>query len=271
MVTVIKANGEKETFSEEKLRRSIARAGVAGNLQQEALAHVEKSLHENSHTSEIYQHILEFLDHPATPFAKAKYSLKKAIMDLGPTGYPFEDYLSHLLTAEGFKTTVRNIVRGNCITHEIDVIAQRGKDTVMVEAKFHNSTGIKTDVQVALYTQARFEDVAKKNNFTKPLVVTNTKATSDVITYAKCVGMDVISWDYPAGDSLRDAVETYGLYPITALTRLPKTFQQQFLEQGIVLSKDICADPSLIHNLSLSQEDKQHILSEAAFLCGKSA
>lgn len=271
MTTVIKANGEKEAFSVEKLQKSIARAGIPQDMQDEVVAHVQGELHDNIPTKDIYHHIVEFLGKKGNTFHKAKYSLKQALMELGPTGYPFEDYLSHLLMAEGFTTSVRNILMGKCISHEIDVVAKRGKDTVMVEAKFHNSTGIKTDVQVALYTQARFEDVAEKNHFTKPLLVTNTKATSDVITYAKCVGMDVISWDYPTGDSLREAVETYGLYPITALTHLPKTFQQQLLEQGIVLSKDICANPSLITNLPLSDEDKKHILNEASFLCGKTS
>lgn len=271
MVLITKANGEKQEFSEEKLRASIRRAHIPHNIEEEVVSHITSQLHEGMHTSEIYQHIMEFLEKSPNPHHKAKYSLKQAIMDLGPTGYPFEDFLSKLLTAEGFTTQVRQVLMGNCITHEIDVVAKRGKDNVMVEAKYHNSTGIKTDVHVALYTKARFEDVAKKHGFTNPLLITNTKATSDVIAYAKCVGMDVRSWDYPQGDSLREAVEAYGMYPITALSRLSNTYKQQLLQQGIVLCRDICANPSVITTLNLSEDEKKTILEESALLCQKSS
>lgn len=271
MVLITKANGEKQEFSEQKLISSIKRAGVPEDLQMQVLEHIESLLHEGMSTKEIYQHIIEFLGKKGHTYHQAKYSLKQAIMDLGPTGYPFEDYLAKLLTAEGFTTQVRQILMGNCITHEIDVVARRGKDNVMVEAKYHNSTGIKTDVHVALYTWARFEDVAKKHGLTNPLLVTNTKATEDAVAYAKCVGMDIISWDYPAGDSLREAVAAYGMFPITTLSRLPNTYKKQLLEQGIVLCKDICANPSVIESLGLSQEEKKAILDESALLCQKAA
>ncbi|HYK08087.1 MAG TPA: ATP cone domain-containing protein [Candidatus Eisenbacteria bacterium] len=271
MVHIVKANGEKEEFSEEKVVASIARAGIPENMQQEVLAHVLSQVHEDISTKDIYKHIVEFLGKKEDLYHKAKYSLKQAIMDLGPTGYPFEDYLSTLLTAEGFTTTVRNVLLGNCISHEIDVIATKEEDKLMVEAKFHNSTGVKTDVHVALYTYARFEDVAKKHGFTKPLLITNTKITLDVITYAQCVGMDVISWDYPEGNSLREIVDTYGLFPITALSRLPNTYKQELLKQGHVLCKDIVENPMLINQLSLSEEDKQHILTEAKALSQKAS
>ncbi len=269
MVSIIKATGEKEEFSENKLRQSILRAGVAKETVDEAISHIKDKLYENIPTSEIYKHIIEFLDTPKTPFAKARYSLKKALMDLGPTGYPFEDYLAKLLSQEGYTTTVRNIVLGKCVSHEIDIIATKGNEKIMVEAKFHNSVGIKTDVQVALYTNARFEDVSAKHSFTKPLLITNTKITTDVITYAQCVGMDVLSWDYPEGNNLRDVVEKYNMFPITALTHLPATYKQNLLEQNIVLCNDVCLNPSLINTLSLSSEEKKHILEEAKALCNK--
>lgn len=269
MVTIIKANGERQEFSEEKLLASIKRARIPQHMQQEVLAHITNKLYNNIPTHEIYQYILGFLDKNEHVYHRAKYSLKQSLMDLGPTGYPFEDYVSKLLTAEGFTTSVRNILQGTCVNHEIDIVAQRGNDKIMIEAKFHNNSGIKTDIQVALYTYARFEDLQKKYAFTKPLLITNTKVTSDVISYATCKGMDIISWDYPQGDSLREAVETYGLYPITALSRLPSTYKQQLLEKGIVLCKDLVANQELFHTFSLTGEEKTSILAEATFLSKK--
>ena len=267
MVTVIKANGQKEAFSETKLIRSVQKIGIPTSIQEEVLKHIHEKLYENIPTSEIYHHIVEFLDKTPIKFSTSKYSLKQAIMDLGPTGYPFEDYVAKLLEAEGYKTTVRNILQGKCITHEVDVIAEKDNQKIMVEAKFHNGNGIKTDVQVALYTEARFEDVTTKHEFTKAMVVTNTKATSDAIAYAQCMHMDILTWSYPDNKSLRDLVEEHHLYPVTALHTLPNSYKQNLLEQGVVLCRDICTNHSLLSELSLSEEKNNEVLSEIKFLC----
>jgi len=267
MVKVVKASGEQEEFSEDKLISSIKRAGVEKDLQMQALEHIKAKLRPNIPTSEIYSHISEFLEKSQTPYSKARYSLKKAIMDLGPTGYPFEDYIAKVLQSEGYSTSVRNIISGKCISHEIDVIAKKDNMTTMVEAKFHNSNGIKTDVHVALYTWARFEDTQQKNNFSKAMLVTNTKLTTDAVTFAQCVGMQILGWSYPEGKSLRDLVEKYYLFPITVLTNLPNPFLQSFLEKGIVLCRDLCMNPSLVQALDLPEDKKKQILDEVNFLC----
>src|SRR3989344_7987200 len=121
MVTVIKSTGDKELFSENKIKSSIARAGIPSQLQQQVLWHVKSKLYDNIPTSEIYHHITEFLHKSNEPFAASRYSLKQAIMSLGPSGYPFEDYLSQILKEEGYDTKVRQVLQGQCVTHEIDV------------------------------------------------------------------------------------------------------------------------------------------------------
>lgn len=267
MVHVIKANGQKEEFSENKLLRSIQHVGIPDSTQEEVIKHIHEKLYDNMPTSEIYHHITEFLDQTPHKYSQSKYSLKEAITELGPTGYPFEDYVAHLFHAEGYKTKVRTILQGKCISHEIDVIAEKNDAKLMVEAKFHNGKGIKTDVQVALYTYARFQDVTAREQFSKPLLITNTKATTDAISYAQCVDMDIITWSYPENKSLRDLVEKYHLYPITALRSLPNSYKQTLLEQGIVLCKDICANQALLQQLSLPKEKEAEILHEIKFLC----
>ena len=67
----------------------------------------------------------------------------------------------------------------------------------MIEAKFHNALGTRSDVHVSLYTKARFDDVSEKYNFDQAWLVTNTKVTKDALDYALCVDMKVISWNYP--------------------------------------------------------------------------
>src|SRR5579859_3345374 len=99
---IIKATGQREVFSEKKLHASIHRAGIPEDMHDAVVAHVESKLYENIPTSEIYHHIKEFLGASKLPYAKAKYSLKQAIMELGPTGYPFEDFIAHIFLAQGY-------------------------------------------------------------------------------------------------------------------------------------------------------------------------
>lgn len=265
MIAVTKATGEIEEFSEEKLRNSIQRAGVPQQLQNQAIDHIKSRLTPNIKTSEIYQHIKEFLTEKQ-PFAVAKFSLKQAIMDLGPTGYPFESFIAKILETKGYVTQIRQILQGKCITHEVDVVAQKGSERVMVEAKYHNMPGTKTNIHVALYIKARFDDLLDKNNLNQAWLVTNTKITQDAIAYSACMNMKVISWNYPEGEGLRDLIEQSGLTPITALSSLSNAQKQKLLQEDIVFSKELCR-PDLLKSLGLSKADEEKLLSEIKFAC----
>lgn len=267
MVTVIKANGLKEKFDEDKLMASIKRARIPGPLQQEALNHIRSKLYEGISTGEIYQHILEFLDQSEHPYIKSRYSLKEAIMMLGPTGYPFEDFVARMLETAGYTTKVRQVLSGKCVSHEVDVIAERDGMTSMIEVKFHNNPGVRSEVQVALYTHARFQDVKERNNIDKAWIVTNTKTTVDANTYSQCVGMRVISWSFPEGQSLRDLIEESGLHPVTMLTSLSQANKAKLLENHIVLCKEVLENPSVLEPLPLSKEDREKTLAEAKVIC----
>jgi hypothetical protein len=141
MPTVIKANGQPEDFSEKKLIDSIRRAGIPANLEEEVLEHIKSNLYENIPTHEIYYHLEEYLGHTKSPYYKNKYSLKRALMDLGPTGFPFEAYVAEILKAQGYETQVGEILMGKCVSHEVDIIAKNKTQKIMVECKFHNRPG----------------------------------------------------------------------------------------------------------------------------------
>ncbi len=267
MPNVLKANGKTEPFSEEKVMSSIKRAGIPKNLQDQTLIHVKERLHDNISTKEIYHHILEYLDKSPQPFTRSKYSLKQAIMDLGPSGYPFEDFIANILQAQGYKTKIRQILQGECIAHEIDVIAEKDGLRSMIEAKFHNNPGTRSQVHVALYTKARFDDIKRGAELNDAWIVTNTKATSDVKAYAMCKGMKVISWDYPENGSLRDLIEQSGLHPITVLSSLKPANKVNLLNNHIVMCKDICKDPSILNNLPLTHEERERIIDESSYVC----
>lgn len=266
MISVIKANGIKEPFIEEKLITSIRRAHVPRNVETEALLHIKRKLYDGISTDEIYRHILEFLD-TTHPYAKSRYSLKEAIMLLGPTGYPFEDFVARILQHFGYRTKVRQILRGSCVTHEVDIIAEQNGKTCMIEAKFHNNPGLRSEIHVALYTHARFEDLRIRNSLDCAWIVTNTKTTIDANTYALCRGMKVISWNYPEGESLRDMIEQSTLHPITILTTLNQSQKEKLLENHIVLCKDIRQNASVLDILPISKEERERTLAEVAFIC----
>lgn len=267
-MNVTKASGEKQSFNEEKLRVSIKRAGIPEMLHDQVINHIKTKLYDNIPTSEIYKHVIEFLDNSSHPHSIAKYSLKQAIMDFGPTGFPFEDYISEILKAEGYETQVRQVLSGKCISHEIDVVGTRDAVKSMIECKFHNAPGIKCHVHVSLYSKARFDDVKEGNGFNDAWLVTNTKLTTEALNYALCSNMKIVSWDYPNGKSLRDLIEKHKLHPITTLSNI-STAQKQILTQNhIVLAKHICKNPSSLDILNLPANQKNSIVSQCQFISG---
>jgi hypothetical protein len=271
MLSVLKANRKREPFSEQKVLDSIKRARIPEEIQADALAHVKSKVYDGISTEEIYLHILEFLNKSPQPYSRARYSLKESIMMLGPTGYPFEDFIASILTALGYEARVRQMLDGRCVTHEIDILAQKDGKTAMIEAKFHNSPGSRSDVQVALYTKSRFEDVKDKNNIQQAWIVTNTKTTTDANVYAQCSGLKVISWSYPEGESLREIIETNHLYPLTMLTSLVQNHKMTLLTHHIILCKELYKNPSLLDILPLSREEKEKVMAEVHFICNENA
>jgi Holliday junction resolvase-like predicted endonuclease len=267
MYTVIKADRTKELFNEEKVLNSIKRARINPSIQFEVLNHIKSKLYDGISTAEIYHHIIEFLGKSQDPYTKSKYSLKEAIMNLGPTGYPFEDFIAKLLQAKGYHTKVRQILSGECITHEIDVIAEKAGRSAIIEAKFHNSPGTRSQIHVGLYTQARFEDVKVRNHIDEAWLVTNTKTTTDVNTYGLCKKLKVISWSYPDGGSLRDMIEETKLHPVTLLSTLSNAHKKILLNNHIVLCKELIEDDHYVDMLYLPNTQRENVLAEAKYIC----
>lgn len=262
MPNVLKACGQLEPFSEEKLRASIKRAGIPQDLQDKVSAYIKDKLYDNIPTSQIYKYVMEFPQDPSSNYSRIKYGLKQSIIDLGPTGYPFEDYIAEILKMEGYNIQLRQILRGKCISHEIDIVMEKNNIRSMVECKFHNTPGIKSQIHVSLYTKARFDDIKEQNNLNDVWLVTNTKVTRDALDYALCSNMKVISWDYPSNGSFRDLIEKYELHPITMLTVISSAQKQQLLENHTILAKEICIDPSRLDILGLPSDKKNIVLSE---------
>lgn len=238
-INVIKASGQIEPFAEEKVIGSLVRAGASPELARRIVDRIKPQLYPNIPSFQIYSTVMKILKKEQRDLAD-KYNLKNAIMELGPTGYPFEKFVAGVLATQGYQTEVNKIIMGKCVSHEVDVIARKDNKKYMIECKFHNQNGGRTEIKAALYTYARFLDL-KDKGFDTPWLMTNTKVTQEVRAYGLCVGVKVTSWDYPDGESLREMIDKSGLHPVTAVNSLTKDQKQAFLDKGIVFSRDIAS------------------------------
>ncbi len=235
---VIKASGEVEPFSEEKLRNSLSRAGADNVLSRWITDKIKQRIKDRTRTSEIHDRAFDLLRKEEGPFA-ARYRLKRAIMELGPTGHPFEKLVAWILRAEGYEAETNLMIRGKCVTHEVDVVAKKAGKQIMVEAKYHNEPGIKSDVKVAMYVHSRFEDIKSVDRWDEAWLITNTKITGDGREYAKCAGLTAIAWNYPQDRSLQKLIETSHLHPLTSLLTLDPWAKRALLDRGLVLCREL--------------------------------
>ena len=239
-ITVIKRDGSEVPFEDARVVRSMERVGVASELHDRVLAHIKEKVQADNiiTTDEIFYHIREFLVDKDKRSA-LRFNLRQAIFELGPTGFPFEKFLAKVFQDHGYRAQTDLHMQGECVTHEIDALIEKDGKKEIVEAKFHNQTFGKTDIQVLLYTYARFLDVKEKNNLDGVWVATNTKISTDAITYANCKGIKVLSWNYPEGSNLAEFLEKPKMYPITTLTDLTTEEKRRFIDNGIVLASDL--------------------------------
>lgn len=273
-ISIIKASGEREAWSREKLMASLRSSKAEPKLVTEITEHVEKDLKDGMRTTDIYQHAFDLLKKYSKPVA-AHYSLKRAMLELGPSGFPFERFIGEILKAEGYQTQVGVMVQGLCVTHEVDVIAEKSGERILVEAKYHNSAETKSDVKVALYVHARFEDIHKrieqspegKNTFTRAWLITNTSFTSQAIQYAQCAGLALTGWNYPKGHTFQDLVLRTQTHPISVLTTLSKSEKHALLEKGVVLCRDIIENTSHLEAIGMRRADIDRVLEEGNMLC----
>jgi len=275
-IFVIKANGEKELFDDNKVIRSIQRAGIAFDLQNKILEHVKSITYNNISTNEIYKHIIEFL-HVKSPGGRGRYELKRAIMELGPTGFPFEKYIAALLKDHGYETETNLIIQGACVNHEVDVVAKKAERHFIIECKFHNRKGAKSDVKVPLYIKGRFNDIvrgytnnpAHNTKFHQSWLFTNTKFTSDALRYGRCVDIKMTGWNYPIEDSLQKMIETKNLYPITVLSSLNNQQKKELIDQRIVLIRELIDQKNWFKTLRMENQEKELVTKEAELIVGK--
>lgn len=273
VVEVIKHSGERTNFSIDKLKSSLRKSGAEEALVNEISNNVRDELYQGISTKEIYNRAFALLKKEKKGYA-SKYKLKKAIYELGPTGFPFEKFIAALLFYSGYKVKTGQFLQGKCVLHEVDVVARKNDQFIVIECKFHSDEGRNCNVKIPLYIHSRYRDILNnyndKNEAEKPTegwVVTNTRFTEDALQYGKCAGLYLLSWDYPKDNGIRDRIDRLGLYPITASTLMSQREKQFLLSRDIVLCKQLINDDFYLDHLGISENRQARILEEIKILC----
>jgi len=264
-MNVTKADGSLAPYAPEKLRSSLVRAGATHEEAEAVAQAVEAGLHEGMSTQIIYKQAFSRLQKQAKGPA-ARYRLKRALFDLGPTGFPFERFIGRVFEAEGFRVQTGVQAEGRCVPHEIDVWAEQGEAIHLAECKFHRHAGQKSSIQVPLYFRSRLVDVAERRTALglpgtlTGWVVTNTRLSTEALQYAACIGLKALDWDSPDGGGLRELIDRHHLHPVTCLSSLNRMEKDRLIGGGTVLCAEVTEHVLLQRRID--PRKVQRILSE---------
>jgi len=275
-IKVKKNNGDLVPFENEKLKRALRNSGASENEVHQVVLQVEQSIYEGITTKKIYQIAYRIL-YKNSHRSAGRYRLKKALQQMGPTGYPFEHFVSRIFQAQGYDVQTGILVAGQCVQHEMDVVGKKNEQIIMAECKFHRAESAKSDVKVSLYVHSRMEDIkarlekegALRNTNFVPYIITNTRFTEDAEQYGRCAGLNLISWDFPAGSSLKDLIDQNGFHPITSIKALTQREKNSLMEEGIVLCREVEEKPECLEKFHIPQSRLTTIQKEIRELIRK--
>lgn len=273
-VYVVKASGEPEPFASEKLEKSLRNAGASDEVITHILKDIREWITPGITTKKIYARAFSLLRQKKNPSA-LRYRLKQAILELGPTGYPFEQLIAQVFTQLGYATETGKVMKGRSLNHEMDVIATGAAVQHLIECKYSTNQGKQIGVQVPLYVRARVDDIVHRQlglvryqgfQF-YAWVITNTKFSADSIQYAEWNGIHLIGWRYPKSQGLESMLEIHKIYPITVLPQLSKPTVQQLLQSGIVTCGQLAKQEKLLQQIVPNQRTYAQLIQSLEELC----
>ncbi len=198
-ILVKKENGRLENFDIKKLKRSLKNSGADSVTTEKICNEIIERVSNGLSTSEIYNITRKLLKKYSDRKVFLRYNLPSAISKMGPEGFAFEKFIGEVFESYGYSPVyVGKKIAGKCIkNHEMDIVAFRDNEHVTAELKFHNSRSKKTDLRVALYMKARFEDIESAGYYgdkiPKQMIITNTKFTTNAKNYSSCAGLEALS------------------------------------------------------------------------------
>ncbi|WDF70686.1 restriction endonuclease [Sphingobacterium oryzagri] len=267
---VKKYSGELVPFNPDSLRHSLSRSGATKEQVDGVYRAIQAQLYDGISTRELYELAFDCLKKQREVYA-ARYSLKKALRELGPEGFYFERWIAKLFADDGYETLTSQTIRGHAVTHEVDVVAAKANDLLAIECKFRNDVDAKISVTTPMYFMSRLKDISalpfrffgREHMFTKGWLVTNAYFTSDAKSFGEYYQLNLLSWDYPADKSIKLRVDDNGLYPITCLTTLSAAEKAVLLKHACILVRDLIQIPKFLQHVDLSKEQAAHVLMEA--------
>jgi hypothetical protein len=266
---IIKNSRDIVDFDPKKLRKSLVKSGAGELIVEDILYKIRKEIYDGISTKKIYKRAFTLLKKEANSHA-ARYNLRSGLQLLGPAGFFFEKYIARLFESEGYQTVTNSILSGKCVSHEIDVLIKKDNELAMVECKFHSARENKSSVKVPLYVFSRFNDlkgrkqiVFSKNEIISTCwIVTNNRFTSDAIDFAKCSGMNLLSWDYPKDNNLKTKNDIDCLYPVTCLTTLSLAEKDKLLILDVILARELVNNSEQLGRIGLSTNRIKNVLKE---------
>lgn len=267
---VKKYSGELVPFNSDSLRHSLTRSGANNEQVEKVYSQIKEKIFDGISTRELYQLAFEALKSQRNSYA-ARYSLKKALRELGPEGFYFEKWIARLFQEYGFESTTGQTIQGHAVSHEIDVVASKGNEMLAIECKFRNDIDAKISVTTPMYFLSRFKDISdisyhffgQNKKFTQGWLVTNAYLTSDSKDFGKYYNVNFLSWDYPIDNSIKKRVDKAVFYPVTCLTTLTDVEEKTLLQNQIILVKDIINNKEALKSLKLDSEKLRLVLEEA--------
>jgi|AntRauTorckE6833_2_1112554.scaffolds.fasta_scaffold08372_2 hypothetical protein len=267
---ITKKSGEQVPYDAQELCQSIEQAGASKMDAQRICIAIEEKLDPGDSTTKIFRTALRELMEESVAVS-ARYKLRRALDDLGPTGFIFEQYVETILQAHDYDTRRNVMMSGECVTHEIDVYAEKDNLHFLVEAKYRNDHSIKTHVDTVMYADARLMDVQRRmekrgedpQNY-HIWVITNTNFTSHAIDYGACRNMKLVGWNYPKNNGLESMIVNKKLYPITVLPSLTRKARDMLVKHDMVLAQDILpySQAELEEKFHLNNRVAKNILAE---------
>ncbi|MFA6603672.1 MAG: ATP cone domain-containing protein [Patescibacteria group bacterium] len=241
---VTKSDGKQVVYNQEKIRRTLKRAGAKSNLIRQVLENVNRQMRDGMTTRELYAIVRRELRHLDRRVA-TRYNLRNALLRLGPAGFKFEQYVAAILAAYQYEVeTPVEELSGLCVNHEIDVIAKKDGRTAMIEAKFRNRFDETVSLKDTMATWAAFVDMTdgarsgKCVKFDECWIVTNGRFSERALMFGVCRGMHLVGW---GGEehSLARLVDHAELYPITVIDDLRQWELDNFTAANLILCHEV--------------------------------